>query len=172
MSVSLCLCLSVVNLFSLEHSKHLKPNVSGLSHEFWGCSKGVARMFQGCSKVFKKCSKCVFKDVLRVFQGCFKSVSRVLQGCFMDVSRVFQKYFKGVLRVLKGHFKEISRVIPPPPDVIRVKVFHGSCKEVCKHLSSGFIRVLRMLHSSFQGISFNFQWLFNSVSRKFQGPFR
>ena len=83
---------------------------------FQGCLKSVPRVsqgfskgvpsFQGCSKVFKKCPKGVFKDVLRVFQGCFKSVSRVLQGCFMVVSRVFQRYFNVAFSVFQVFYGE------------------------------------------------------------------
>ena len=56
MSLSLCVSLSAVHLFSLEHSKHLKPDVSELSQQ---CPMDVSRMFQGV----KKFSKGVFKDV-------------------------------------------------------------------------------------------------------------
>ena len=56
-SKCVCVCLWGVNLFSLEHSNHLKLDVSNV---FQGCILGsllcVLRVFQGC-----------FKDVLRVF---------------------------------------------------------------------------------------------------------
>ena len=45
--VCVCGCPSVVNLFSLEHSKHLKLDVSRVSQ---GCLKSVSRVFQGCLK--------------------------------------------------------------------------------------------------------------------------
>ena len=40
-------CVCEVNLFSLEHSKHLKPDVARVSQE---CLKGVSRVSQGCLK--------------------------------------------------------------------------------------------------------------------------
>ena len=42
-----CVCVSVVNLFILEHSKHLKQDVSEASQDFL---KGVLSVFQGCFK--------------------------------------------------------------------------------------------------------------------------
>ena len=68
-----------------------------------GYLKSVPRVFQGCSEVFKMCSKGAFKDVLWVFLGCFKSVSRVnqglSQGCLNGVPRVFKGCLKGVLKM-------------------------------------------------------------------------
>ena len=65
--VCVCVCVSVLNLLSLEHSKHLKPYVSVVSQESLKCLKGVPRLFQGC---------------LKVSQGCFlrnlEGVSRVI----------------------------------------------------------------------------------------------
>ena len=54
----MCVCVFVVNLFRLEHSKHLKPNVSKVSQE---CLKGVLRVFQGFPRVFEGCPKGVLK---------------------------------------------------------------------------------------------------------------
>ena len=84
-------CLSVC-LFSLEHSKHLKQDVSRVSQ---GCLLGVSRVFSGCSI-----------GVLKMFSGYLKGVSRMHQGCFMGVSRLLQRYFKGkrVLRKLQENF--------------------------------------------------------------------
>ena len=53
--VCVCVCVSVVNLLSLEHSKHLKPYVSVVSQESLKCLKGVPRLFQGCLKVSQGC---------------------------------------------------------------------------------------------------------------------
>ena len=69
-------CLSVVILFSLEHSMHLK--------------EGVCLKFQGCL------------EVLRMFQGSFKGINRKFQGCFKEVQRVFQESSKGNQVRLKG----------------------------------------------------------------------
>ena len=53
-------CMREVILFSLEHSKHLKQDVSrGLQ----GCLRGVCLKFQGC-----------FKEISRMFQVSFKVV--------------------------------------------------------------------------------------------------
>ena len=50
--VTKSVCPSEVNLFSLEHSKHLKSYVSVVSQEClkFKSLKGVSRVFQGCSK--------------------------------------------------------------------------------------------------------------------------
>ena len=76
---------SVVILFSLEHSKHLKQDVL---RELQGCLRGVCLKFQGC-----------FKEVSRMFQGslgCFEEASRVFQGSFREISWMFQESSKGV----------------------------------------------------------------------------
>ena len=96
MSLSLCVCLSVVNMLSLEHSKHSKADVSGVSKE---CLKGISRVFQGCSKDVPRCLKSVPRVFLSMFFGCFKGVSRVFQRCFKEVSWMFQGCFKGIQRV-------------------------------------------------------------------------
>ena len=83
----------IVILLSLEHSKHLKPNVSRV---FQGSFKGVLRKFQGCFKEVSRVLQGSFKGVLRRFQGCSKEISRVFQGSFKEASRTFQKSFKGV----------------------------------------------------------------------------
>ena len=62
---------SVVILFSLEHSKHLKQDVL---RELQGCLRGVCLKFQGC-----------FKEVSRMFQESFKGVYRKFQACFKEV---------------------------------------------------------------------------------------
>ena len=86
MSLSVCVCLSVVNLSNYEHSKHLKQDVSWVLH---GClvSHGRFRVSQGYScgalRVFQEYSKVVFSR----FCGYFKGVSRVFQGSFKNVSR-------------------------------------------------------------------------------------
>ena len=63
-------CVCEVNLFSLEHSKHLKPDVARVSQE---CLKGVSRVFQGVSNVLQGYSK----GVPTVFKGCPKGVSKL-----------------------------------------------------------------------------------------------
>ena len=60
LSSCVCVCTSVVILFSLEHSKHLKQDVM---MELQECLRDFCLMFQGR-----------FKDVNRKFQGCFKEV--------------------------------------------------------------------------------------------------
>ena len=62
MSLGLSVCVSEVNLLSLEHSKHLKLDVSKsfkqvsrkVSSKFQGCFmenvKGVSRVFRGVSR--------------------------------------------------------------------------------------------------------------------------
>ena len=62
--VIMCVCVSEVILFSLEHSKHLKQYVSEVYKE---CSNNVLRCFEGF-KVFQKS----FKGVPKSFQGNFK----------------------------------------------------------------------------------------------------
>ena len=54
------ICLSLVILFSLVHSKHLKQDVL---RELQGCYRGVCLKFQGCL------------EVSRMFQGSFKGVN-------------------------------------------------------------------------------------------------
>ena len=65
LSVSVCVsvCVSVEILFSLNHSKHLKIDISMAS---LGCIKDVTR-FQG-----------IFIGGLKVFQGGYKKVPRVI----------------------------------------------------------------------------------------------
>ena len=67
------------HFLSLEHSKHLKQDVS---RELQGCLKGVGLKFQGS-----------FKEVSRMFQGSFKvfaeSFERVSGKFKGEVSRVF-----------------------------------------------------------------------------------
>ena len=55
--VTKSVCPSVVNVFSLEHSKDLKSYVSVVSQECLKCLKcvslkGVPRMFKGVTRVF------------------------------------------------------------------------------------------------------------------------
>ena len=60
--VRLSVCLSVVILSNLEHSKHLKQDVKWIMQR---CLMGVSRVFQGCSKiavmVFQEYPKAVFR---------------------------------------------------------------------------------------------------------------
>ena len=74
MSLSVCVCVFVcvseVNLLSLQDSKHLKQSVWRVSQ---GCLLKVSRVFQG-----------IIKEVLRVQTESFKGVSKVFQGCFKE----------------------------------------------------------------------------------------
>ena len=47
MSLSVCVCVSEVNLFSLEYSKQLKQDIL---RELQGCLRGVSLKFHGCFK--------------------------------------------------------------------------------------------------------------------------
>ena len=82
MSLSSCVCLSEVILFSFEYSKHLKEDVL---RELQECLRGVCLKFQGS-----------FKEVLRVLTESYKEVFRVFQGNFKSVSKKSQGNFKGV----------------------------------------------------------------------------
>ena len=80
MSLSLSIHLSVVNLFSLQHSKHLKQDVL-FSRVFQGSFREISRVFQ---EILKGISSS-FRDS-RVFEG--SSTGKFL-GCFKEVSRNF-----------------------------------------------------------------------------------
>ena len=75
MSLSVCVCVSGVILFSMENSKQLKQD------------EGFARV-----------SVCSFMSVSRECQGCLSSVSRKLKGNFTDVLRKCSSK-------IEGHFK-------------------------------------------------------------------
>ena len=70
MLLSLWVCVSVVILFSLVYSKHLKQDVL---RELQGCLRGVCLMFQGC-----------FKEVSRMFQGSVRDVNRKFKGSLRE----------------------------------------------------------------------------------------
>ena len=67
MSLSSFVCPSVVILFSLEHSKHLKQDVL---RELQRCLFEVSRMFKEVLSVFTE----NLKGILRKFQECLKDV--------------------------------------------------------------------------------------------------
>ena len=94
----LFVCLSIVILFILEHSKYLKQDVL---RELQGSLKGVCLKFQGCFKEVLRVFTTNIKGVLRNFEGCFKEGSRVVQGNFRELSRVLKEIPKGVQVRLK-----------------------------------------------------------------------
>ena len=96
--ISRFVCLSVVIMLSLEHSKHLKQNVL---RELQGCLRGVCLKFQGC---FKEVSR-MFHGSLRVCTDNIKGVSRKFKECFEEVLRVFQGSFRKTLKVVSRVLK-------------------------------------------------------------------
>ena len=72
-SLGLCVCVSGVILYSMEHSEHFKQDDFS---ELQGCLRGVCLKFQGC-----------FNEVSRMCQGSFKDDASKFQGSFKDVSR-------------------------------------------------------------------------------------
>ena len=77
MSLTLCVCLWGVNLFSSKFSNHMMLDVKSLLQ----CYKGVSWVSQWC-----------FKGAL----GGPKFAPRVLEECSKGVPRVFKRCFEGV----------------------------------------------------------------------------
>ena len=94
-----CIRVSGVILFCLEHSKHLKQDVS---RELQGYLRGVCLKFQGCFKEVSRVLTKSFRGVSRKFKGCLKEISRVFQRSFREVSRALKESSKGVQVRLKG----------------------------------------------------------------------
>ena len=85
--VCVCVCVSEVILYNLEHSQHLKQDVSWILQE---CLMSVSECHKGALRMFGLYLKGVFRvsdGVLRKFQWCLGK----FQVCFREVSWMFHK---------------------------------------------------------------------------------
>ena len=116
MSLGSSVRLSVVILFSLQHSKHLRQDVTRVSHgRLFEVSRKFQVRFEEISRMFHESSKGAqvrlkeicssFKEVLRVFERSSTGVSGTFQLFFKEVYKKFLLSFKSVSRMFQVYFK-------------------------------------------------------------------